>query len=168
MFKYLVLTPLLFIVCSAWGGISEEERARWSKAAVKLDLSQPYSLCEKSANVVINQDVALFREIFVETPVNDEQVKAYLAEEHHKFFKKKYLGINNFRIDKGREWAFENAKNSSNYIVSSSAEKYGYDLELWINYKFDTFQTKDNRAHVAGGLCKLAYFQDKWQVISLL
>ncbi|QFU24349.1 hypothetical protein FM038_020820 [Shewanella eurypsychrophilus] len=149
MFKYLVLASLLFTTCSTWGAMDEEDYDRWSKAAKKIELSKPYLLCEKAAKVVINQDVALFREIFVETPATDEQVKAFLAEEHNKFFMKTYLGINNYQIKKGKEWAFENAKNSKNYIVSSSAEQWGYDLELWVEYIFDTFDARNNTAHVA-------------------
>ncbi|BAJ00532.1 hypothetical protein [Shewanella violacea] len=168
MVKYLVLIPLLFITSSAWAAAGEADYARWSKAAKKIELSQPYLLCEQAEKVVTNQDVTLFREIFIETPATDDQVKAYLAEVHHKYFKKKYLGINNYRIEKGRELAFENARNSLNYTVSSSSEKFGHNLELWVKYKFDTFDARNNNAHIAGGLCKLAYLQDKWQVISLL
>lgn len=167
MYKLIAIILLLFISTASMGA-TEDEQAQWMEAAQKINLSEPHSLCKKSVNVVINQDVKLFRTIFAEIPATDEQVKMHLADLHDKYYNKSYLGIDNYRINEGREFAFEDAKNANNNLVRQSAQMRGHDLEVWVGYRFDTVSPKTNKPRQASGYCKLAYLQNQWKIISLL
>ncbi|GGP70084.1 hypothetical protein GCM10009347_39010 [Shewanella algicola] len=98
-----------------------------------------------------------------------DRYKGWLQTDlHDKYYNKSYLGIDNYRIDEGREFAFEDAKNANNNLVRQSAQMHGHDLEVWVGYRFDTVSPKTNKPRQASGYCKLAYLQNQWKIISLL
>jgi hypothetical protein len=168
MYKLIAIISLLIISAPSMGSSDEEDLTQWLAAAKKIDKSEPNALCQISVDVVRNQDVNLFRKVYAAIPATDEQIKVHLSELHDRYFKTSYLGIDNYQIIEEEALAFEDAKNSTSNLVSESAKQRGYDLALWVAYRFDTISPKTNKAIQGFGTCKLAYLQNQWKVITLL
>lgn len=146
----------------------QKERQLLIKTANKMDLSVPKQLCSQSGDIVTNKDVALFKQVFAKTQATDKQVSEHLSKLYEKYFVKEYRGINNFRLLEDEHYGFVDAKNSSNFSVSDSANRRGYDTVVWIGYEFDTQNTKTNHVIVKAGRCEVAKFENGWRVIRLL
>ncbi|GIU45207.1 hypothetical protein TUM4438_18160 [Shewanella sairae] len=153
----VVATP-----CQAWN------LDKYPPIPDNIDISIPKENCIKAAEVVINQDVELFKALFIPNPATDAQVAQLLKTKHDKYFKKRYTGISNFRLSNAYDYYYEDAKNSINDVVSSEAKSKGYDEEVWIGYTFDTTDPETNFDGEGGGYCRFAKVDEHWYMINLL
>ncbi|MCL1066071.1 hypothetical protein L2735_04520 [Shewanella olleyana] len=153
----VVATP-----CQAW------DLDKYPPLPDTVDVSIPKENCIKAAEVIINQDVELFKALFFPNPATDAQVVQHLKARHDEYFKKRYLGINNFRLNNAFDSYYVDAKNSKVHDVSSSAKSKGYDEEVWIGYTFDSTHPEGNTDAEAAGYCRFAKVDEHWYMLNLL
>ncbi|MEC8328408.1 MAG: hypothetical protein VX100_20295 [Pseudomonadota bacterium] len=131
-----------------------------------IDVSIPKENCLKAVEIVKNKDVELMKSIYIPLDVPDSDLKKAINKVHDWVYLKSYSGVNNFIVHDVR--VFENAKQSDNYVVKSSAQRRGHDVEVWVRYSFETIDRTTNAEATRGGHCKFALLDNKWYMINLL
>ncbi|WP_162618092.1 hypothetical protein [Shewanella halifaxensis] len=163
MLKKVFLAALVVATpCQAWN------LDKYPPILDNIDISIPKKNCIKAAEVVINQDVDLFKALFFPTPATDAQVTQHVKARYDRYFKKRYSGINNFRLDSSLNSYFDNAKKSEIHRVSSQAKSKNYDVEVWIGYAFDSTDPETNFDAEGGGYCRFAKVDEHWYMLNLL
>lgn len=135
-------------------------------AQATIDVSIPKANCVKAEAVVKNKDLALLKSIYLPVDVPDSEYEALIKEVHDWAYVKSYRGINDFMIDDVK--VFNDAKRSDNYLVKSSAERRGHDVEVWVEYSFKSMNRDTNAKATKGGYCKFALLHNNWYMINLL
>ncbi|WP_428618433.1 hypothetical protein [Shewanella sp.] len=132
----------------------------------QIDVTIPKANCLKAADIVTNKDLALFKQIYMPIKANDEQYLAFIQKIHDWAFVKNYSGINDFTIEGVR--VFEHAKTSDNDTVKQSAQRWGHDTEVWVDYAFNSTNRTTNAPATKAGVCRFALQGDSWYMINLL
>lgn len=151
MLKPLLTTAFLAVAPTALG---------------QIDVSIPKANCVKAEAVVKNKDLALLKSIYLRVDVPDSEYEALIKEVHDWAYVKDYAGIKDFVIEDVK--VFNNAKHSENYVVKSSAERWGHDVEVWVQYSFESINRDTNSEATKGGHCRFALLNDNWYMINLL
>lgn len=137
-----------------------------SYAHAAIDVAIPKENCLKAVEVVKNKDLALLKSIYLPVDVPDSEYEALIKEAHDWAYVKDYSGINDFVIEDVK--VFNNAKHSENYVVKISAERWGHDVEVWVQYSFESMNRDTNSEATIGGHCRFALLNDNWYMINLL
>jgi len=125
----------------------------------------PKENCKKAVEVVLNKDFELFKTLYMPfESKHDKEAIQLINNKHDKYTKRRYTGINNFKIIKVTR--IDDAKNNKYQSVRLNHEKYGYDTEIWVKYRFDS--TSNNKAVNATGKCKFGLVDNNWYMINLL
>lgn len=137
-----------------------------SYAHATIDVAIPKENCLKAVEVVKNKDVELLKSIYIPIDATNYQYQAFVNEIYDWAYVKNYNGINEFTIQDVK--VFDNAKQSDNYVVKTSSDRHGHNVEIWVRYSFESINRTTNADATKGGYCKFALLDNKWYMINLL
>ncbi|MEM5553246.1 hypothetical protein WNY63_21295 [Pseudoalteromonas neustonica] len=133
------------------------------------DLTIPKENCFKAVEIVKNKDEQLFKQLF--TPVDhipnaDKEITKLVDSTHNKYYAKEYDGIKNFRLVESK---LVNYSEDTKYsVVEETYERWGYTEQVFIYYKFDTYDKRHNEKTTMYNKCRFGLKDGKWYMVNLL